>query len=81
MQARNTFQAVLATDGESRSIAIFIYGSIEWGEDAQIGFSAGDEVRSFSLPIALTPLTLDVEEGSNIGFPGIYVFELNGKYQ
>ena len=81
MQARNTFQAVLATDGVSRSIAIFIYESVEWGENAQIGFSAGDEDRSFSLPISLTPLTLNVEERSNIGYPGIYIFELGGKYK
>ena len=39
----NTYQAVLTTDGEEKSFAIFIYkcGTLKWSRPATIGFNAG----------------------------------------
>ena len=76
----NTFQVVLATDGNSGSVAVFLYGSIQWGENAQIGFNAGDNVRSHSIPIALTSLTIYIEDHSNIEITGVYAFFIHGMY-
>ena len=65
----NTFQAVIATDGQ-KTFALFIYGDIEWGDnDTTIGFNAGDGVRS----IVVTTQPLDVETGSNVGVTGLYI--------
>ena len=37
----NTFQVVLAAD-QQMTFVLFIYGDIQWGDRANIGFSAGD---------------------------------------
>ena len=68
----NTFQFVIATDGR-RTFVFFIYGDIEWGF-ANIGFNAGDGVRSFMVPGALTFDSVDIEKGSNVGRKGVYIF-------
>ena len=62
---------MIATDGQ-RTFALFIYGDIEWGDDATIGFNAGDGVRS----IVVTTRPLDVETGSNVGVTGLYIYTL-----
>ena len=68
MLQANTFQAVIATDGQ-RTYAFFIYGDIEWGDGATVGFNAGDGVRF----IVVTTQPLDVETGSNVGITGLYI--------
>ena len=68
----NTFQAVIATDG-LETFVIFIYGDIEWGNRATIGFNAGDGVRS----IVVTTRPLDVETGSNVGVTGLYINQID----
>ena len=68
MLQANTFQAVIATDGQ-RTYALFIYGDIEWGNRATIGFNAGDGNRF----IVVTTQPLDVETGSNVGVTGLYI--------
>ena len=67
MQA-NTFQTVIATDGQ-KTFAFFIYAAIEWGNDATVGFNAGDGIRS----IVVTTQPLDVATGSNVGVTGLYI--------
>ena len=71
----NTFQVVIATDGQ-QTFVYFIYGDIEWGF-ANIGFNAGDGVRSFMVPGALTPQSRDIEEGSNVGRRGVYIYRVD----
>ena len=61
------------------SFVLFLYGDIQWGENAQIGFNAGDNLRSFSIPEALTADTLDIESGSNIDEPSVFVFRVDSK--
>ena len=73
----NTFQVVLVTDGR-KSFVFFIYGDIQWGTGAQIGFNAGDGGRSFMVPGALTNSTVDIETMSNVGRKGMFAFRVDG---
>ena len=71
----NTFQVVIATDGQ-RTFVFFIYDVIEWGV-ANIGFNAGDGVRSFMLPGALTVQSRDIQERSNVGRTGVFIYRVD----
>ena len=72
----NTFQAVLATDGE-RSFAFFIYIDMQWGMGG-VGFDAGDDMRSFTLPGSRTSAaSATIESGSNIGINGVYAYRID----
>ena len=74
----NTLQAVLATD-RVQTVAIFIYDNIQWGEQAQIGFNAGDGHASFKLPGALSDETINMDENSNVGERGVFVYRIDSK--
>ena len=71
----NSFQVVIVTDGQ-RTFVFFIFGNIEWGF-ANIGFNAGDGVRSFMVPGALSSDSLDIEEGTNVGRRGVYIYRVD----
>ena len=66
---------MIATDGQ-RTFVFFIYGEIEWGF-ANIGFNAGDNFRSFMVPGALTFDSVNIEEGSNVGRTGVYLYRVD----
>ena len=68
---------VLATDG-TKSFVLFIYGDVTWGK-AGIGFDAGDGVRSYMLPGSLDESTQEVEESSNVGVEGVYMYRVDQK--
>ena len=85
---------MLATDG-SRSFAIFLYldDGIQWttgydnggtnglgGIEAQVGYDAGDSINYYTVPGSMTPSIVDVETTSNVGIPGMYMFEVDGNY-
>eukprot|EP00105_Crassostrea_gigas_P039526 XP_019923674.1 PREDICTED: uncharacterized protein K03H1.5 [Crassostrea gigas] len=83
---RNNFQAVVISNGH-HSIVMFNYGNIEWttgrasggtaglgGFPAQVGFNAGDEVRFFKVNVGLTPDVVNIDEMSNVGIPGVFIF-------
>ena len=53
-----------------------MYGDIEWGA-ANIGFNAGDGVRSFMVPGALTPQARDIETTSNVNRTGLYIYRVD----
>uniref|UniRef100_A0A8C9V4C8 Sushi, nidogen and EGF like domains 1 n=1 Tax=Scleropages formosus TaxID=113540 RepID=A0A8C9V4C8_SCLFO len=88
----NTFQVVLITDGEL-SFTIFHYHNITWttgmhassggdlaglgGIAAQAGFNAGDGRRYFNIPGSRTDDVVDVEETTNVGYPGRWVFRID----
>ena len=59
------------------TFVFFIYGDIQWGGQANIGFDAGDSITSFMVPSALTNLTLDIDEGSNVGVTGLYMYRVD----
>ena len=71
----NTLQVVIATDGQV-SFVLYLYSNIEWGF-ANIGFNAGDNVRSFMLPGARTFQIRNVENGSNVDIPGLYIYRVD----
>ncbi len=83
--ATNTYQAVLMTDGW-KSFVCFLYENIQWSISiftpipAQIGFNAGDGSRSFTVPGELTPDTLYMQSMSNVGQPGLFVYQVDGKH-
>ena len=72
----NTFQVVIAAD-QQMTVVFFIYGDIQWGAGANVGFSAGDGTRSFMVPSALTSQVLNIEEGSNVGVTGVYIYQVD----
>ena len=71
----NSLQVVIASDGEA-AFVFFIYSNIEWGI-ANIGFNAGDGVRSFMVPGALTAQTTNIDMGSNVNISGLYVYRVD----
>ena len=75
MQA-NTFQAVIVAD-QQMTFVFFIYGDIQWGDGANIGFDAGDGTRSFMVPHALTRQALNIDDGSNVGVTGLYIYRVD----
>ena len=72
----NTFQAVLATNG-NQSFVAFIYRDIQWGGNVQIGFNAGDG-RGYYSPLMLADVQ-DIGRASNVMAPGVYVYRTDGK--
>ena len=75
---RNTFQAILATDGETSTVS-FVYGDIQWGEGAEIGFNAGDGVGFLSVPSARTSATVDIEFQTNVNVTGLFIYRVDGE--
>ena len=59
------------------TFVFFIYHDIQWGDGANLGFSAGDGTRSFMVPDALTNQTLNIDERSNVGVTGVYIHRLD----
>lgn len=70
----------MATDN-TKTIAVFIYGDIQWGDGAQIGFNAGDGHTYFMLDEALSNQTLSMDERSNINQQGVFAFRIDSKMQ
>lgn len=69
---------MLATDG-TRTIATFIYEDVQLGSGAQIGFNAGDGFTSLMLPEAFSNQTLNINQRTNAGEPGIFVYRIDSK--
>ena len=69
---------VLASNANN-SVVLYLYGDIEWGSGAQIGFNAGDGIVSFAIPEALSNQTLNISNLSNVRHPGIFVFRVDSK--
>ncbi len=76
----NDFQCVLTTDGE-RSFVIFNYGRIQWTTGtasrnvaAQVGFDSGNRVDFYNVNGSRTDAILLVNQKSNVGVPGQFVF-------
>ena len=59
------------------TFVFFIYGDIQWGGGTNIGFSAGDGTRSFMVQGALTSQALNIDEGSNVGVTGVYIYRVD----
>uniref|UniRef100_A0ABM0M9L1 Protein mesh-like n=1 Tax=Saccoglossus kowalevskii TaxID=10224 RepID=A0ABM0M9L1_SACKO len=89
-QSRNTFQAVLITNGR-HSFTLFNYGNITWttgtasdgdtnglgGTPAKVGFNAGDNSTYFTVPTSFTHEIVNIETTTNVGVTGRYVFRVD----
>nr|XP_022323644.1 protein mesh-like [Crassostrea virginica] len=88
---RNTFQAVLITNGQ-HSFTIYNFENIQWttgtasggsssnglgGTPAQVGFNAGDGIVYFTVNASRTPDIVDVDELSNVNIPGKFAFRID----
>ncbi|CAH1275737.1 NID1, partial [Branchiostoma lanceolatum] len=88
---RNTFQAVIATDGARQSFVFFHYEAdgIQWwrtiqrpgrrsaGElPAQVGFNAGDGERFYLVPASGTDAVKNVNGWSNMNTGGAWLFQI-----
>ncbi|XP_070567836.1 sushi domain-containing protein 2-like [Ptychodera flava] len=88
---RNTFQAVLITNGR-HSFALFNYGDIVWttgtasdgdsftglgGTPAHVGFNSGDGIVFKNVPGSRTAAIVNIEETSNINVTGRYAFRID----
>ena len=62
---------------QQMTFVFFIYGDIQWSDGANIGFNAGDGTRFFMDLRALTSQTLNVDEGSNVGVRGVYIYRVD----
>ena len=62
---------------QQMTFVFFIYGDIQWGGGTNIGFSAGDGTRSFMVQGALTSQALNIDEGSNVGVTGVYIYRVD----
>ena len=47
------------------------------GTFANVGFRSTDGSRFFTLPGALTDAVADIELGSNVGEPGLYIYRVD----
>lgn len=48
---------------------------ISWLQNVwQVGFNAGDGVQFFKVNVGLTPDVVNIDEMSNVGNPGVFVF-------
>ena len=72
----STFQVVIAAN-QQMTFVFFIYGDIQWSSGANIGFSAGDGTRYFMVQGALTNQTLNIDEASNVGVTGVYIYQVD----
>ena len=77
VQQTNTFQCVLATSGTT-SFVILLYadGEIQWDNNALAGINAGDGNNSITIPGSRTPYIIHVTQTSNVGIPGMWMFEV-----
>lgn len=82
---KNTFQAVIASDG-SESYILFLYGDLQWstgdsdggsggtgGAAAVAGINAGDGENYFLLPGSGTASVLNLDTDSNVAVNGEFV--------
>lgn len=74
----NTFQVALASDGNSTFLFI-IYGDIEWGRYSGIGFKNAGGSLIYQLPGSLTYSSIDINNYSNVGKPGLFIYQVDGK--
>ena len=79
-----TFQCILATDG-TNSFVFFLYGDGEINSDffhsAKVGLNAGNGVDFISVNGSLTNSIFNIDQESNVGCPGVFVFKVNGGFQ
>ena len=59
------------------TFVLFIYHVIQWGSGANVGFNAGDGTRFFMVQGAPTTQALNIDERSNVGMTGVYIYRVD----
>ena len=92
MLQTNTFQCVVATDGQSKSYVIYLYadGMIQWttgdndggvnglgGTPAQVGINKGDGLEAVIANGSRTSNIINIDNDSNVGTPGVFIFDIS----
>ena len=58
---------------------MFLYADIQWSTPffgALAGMNAGDRYQHVTVPGSLTSKILNIEETSNVGIPGVWIFKI-----
>ncbi len=91
----NTFQCIVATDGV-RSFTVLKYADnlLQWttgdsdngmdgfgGDIADVGFIGEESSKIFFLPASDTNAVLDLDTTTNIGFEGVWLFEVGASVE
>ena len=77
----NTFQCILASS-QYESFVIFLYADIQWTSFGTLaGINSGNGYPTVTVPESQTLNILNIEETSNIGVPGVWMFKIGeGEY-
>lgn len=67
---------VLGTNGTT-TLAAFIYDEVQWSMMTQIGFNGGDGYSSFTPSEVLTDPIQDLDNRTNVGLPGVFIFRID----
>ena len=61
---------------------MFLYGDIQWINGVALaGINAGDGMNHITIPGSLTSSIVNIEETSNVGIPGVWIFRIQeGKW-
>ena len=62
-------------------MAVFIYDDIRDVYGAQVGFNAGDGYSSYTLPGALSLQTVYLDQVTNCGRSGVFIYRIDGGYK
>lgn len=68
---------VIATD-TFKTVAVFTYDDIQWGQRSQVGFYAGDEYNYLLLRSHSSRL-INMSGLTNVGEPGVFVYRIDSK--
>ena len=58
------------------TFVFFIYADIQLGPFANIGFYPGD-TRDLYVPSSLANQAVNIDEGSNVGVTGVYIYRVD----
>lgn len=81
LQADNSFQAIIATDGVTTYVALF-YREVDLARAAQVGFNAGDDVGYFLVASLRDASSQGIQSRSNLQSydrPGFYVYRIDSE--
>ena len=57
---------------------MFLYHDIQWSSGTTIGFNAGDGLHYYTIPESLTTDgVLNLDNTSNVGIPGMYIYRVD----
>ena len=79
----NTYQCILVSDYK-HVFAILLYADIQWirasihASYGLVGFNSGDQVHSYTLPGSGTSSVHNLAVSSNVGVPGMWVYQISG---